>query len=237
MPILRLSPDNTSYWISSGERLEVPSTDASAPTLANEVETTTGISIEEQAIHLSLLGVSKFSIESTGIITVAGTLNYETLVIADDHIPNKKYVDDAITAGAPHTHLEADITDLQAYASIAHTHLEADITDLQAYAPVAHTHLEADITDFAHTHVEADITDLQAYALAADVVKLTGDQTIAGTKTFSGPVIFPSYTVATLPTGIAGSMIFVTDDVGGATPAYYDGAAWRRVSDRTVVTT
>ena len=176
MPILRLSPDNTSYWISSGERLEVPSTDASAPTLANEVETTTGISIEEQAIHLSLLGVSKFSIESTGIITVAGTLNYETLVIADDHIPNQKYVDDAITAGAPHTHLEADITDLQAYASIAHTHLEADITDLQAYAPVAHTHLEADITDFAHTHVEADITDLQAYALAADVVKLTGNQ-------------------------------------------------------------
>jgi len=237
MPILRLSPDGTSYWIASGERLEVPTTGAAVPTLANEVQTTTGIAIDEQAIHLSLLGVSKFSLESTGIITVAGTLDYETLVIADDHIPNKKYVDDAITVGAPHTHLEADITDLQAYAPVAHTHLSADIIDLPAYALVAHTHLAADITDFPHTHVEADITDLQAYSLDADVVKLTGDQTVAGTKTFSAPVVLPSFTVATLPTGVNGGMIFVTDDVGGATPAYYDGAAWRRVSDRAVVTT
>lgn len=32
----------------------------------------------------------------TGVISVAGTTNYETNVIADDDIPNKKYVDDAI---------------------------------------------------------------------------------------------------------------------------------------------
>lgn len=52
-----------------------------------------------------------------------------------------------------HTHLEADITDLQSYALAVHTHLEADITDLQNYSLVGHTHLEA------------DITDLQAYLL------------------------------------------------------------------------
>ncbi len=33
-----------------------------------------------------------------------------------------------------HTHVEADITDLQNYSLVGHTHVEADITDLQAYA-------------------------------------------------------------------------------------------------------
>jgi len=52
-----------------------------------------------------------------------------------------------------HTHVEADITDLQNYSLVGHTHVEADITDLQNYSLVG------------HTHVEADITDLQAYLL------------------------------------------------------------------------
>lgn len=47
-----------------------------------------------------------------------------------------------------------------------------------------------------------------------------------------------SYTVATLPsasTAGAGAMIFVTDDVGGATLAYSDATDWRRVADRAVI--
>ena len=35
----------------------------------------------------------------TVVINVSGTNNYETQVTADDDIPNKKYVDDAITTG------------------------------------------------------------------------------------------------------------------------------------------
>tara|TARA_B100000242_G_C43053390_1_gene492377 strand:- start:4364 stop:5314 length:951 start_codon:yes stop_codon:yes gene_type:complete len=35
----------------------------------------------------------------TGVINVSGTSNYETQVTEDDDIPNKKYVDDAITTG------------------------------------------------------------------------------------------------------------------------------------------
>ena len=52
-----------------------------------------------------------------------------------------------------HSHVEADITDLQNYSLVGHTHVEADITDLQNYSLVG------------HTHVEADITDLQSYLL------------------------------------------------------------------------
>ncbi|MBN2483058.1 MAG: hypothetical protein JXD21_02490, partial [Candidatus Omnitrophica bacterium] len=38
--------------------------------------------------------------KGSGAISVPAALNYETLVTADDDIPNKKYVDDAITSGS-----------------------------------------------------------------------------------------------------------------------------------------
>jgi hypothetical protein len=53
------------------------------------------------------------------------------------------------------------------------------------------------------------------------------------------PFELPSYTVANLPTaGIgAGAMAFCTNDAGGAVPCFYDGSAWRRVTDRAVAST
>ena len=53
------------------------------------------------------------------------------------------------------------------------------------------------------------------------------------------PFELQSYTVANLPTaGIgAGAMAYVTNDAGGAQPCFYDGSAWRRVTDRAVCST
>ena len=53
------------------------------------------------------------------------------------------------------------------------------------------------------------------------------------------PFELQSYTVANLPTaGIgAGAMAYCTNDAGGAVPVFYDGSAWRRVTDRTVSST
>jgi len=47
----------------------------------------------------------------------------------------------------------------------------------------------------------------------------------------------PSYTVLTVPDATiwGASMIYVTDETGGAIPAFSDGTNWRRVTDRTVV--
>jgi uncharacterized beta-barrel protein YwiB (DUF1934 family) len=45
------------------------------------------------------VNTNEFLIEGDGTLSVAGVTNYETLVTADDDIPNKKYVDDAITSG------------------------------------------------------------------------------------------------------------------------------------------
>ncbi len=45
-----------------------------------------------------------------------------------------------------------------------------------------------------------------------------------------------SYTVAGLPSAAtAGQMIYVSDETGGAVPAFSDGTNWRRVTDRAVV--
>lgn len=47
----------------------------------------------------------------------------------------------------------------------------------------------------------------------------------------------PSYTVATLPSAARweAGMIYVSDETGGAVPAFSDGTDWRRVTDRAVV--
>ena len=47
------------------------------------------------------------------------------------------------------------------------------------------------------------------------------------------------YAVGSLPAASAhaNGMVLVTDDAGGPVPAFSDGAAWRRVTDRAVVAT
>jgi Protein of unknown function (DUF2793) len=54
----------------------------------------------------------------------------------------------------------------------------------------------------------------------------------------AGPVRVGQYAKAALPsaaTSGAGAMVFVSDEAGGAVLAFSDGTAWRRVTDRAVV--
>lgn len=52
----------------------------------------------------------------------------------------------------------------------------------------------------------------------------------------NGQVAAKSYTVATLPSAaIAGQVIYVSDEIGGAVLAFSDGTSWRRVTDRAIV--
>jgi len=54
----------------------------------------------------------------------------------------------------------------------------------------------------------------------------------------AGPVRVASYTVGAMPSAVnsgAGSITFVSNEAGGATLAFSDGADWRRVHDRGVV--
>lgn len=53
-----------------------------------------------------------------------------------------------------------------------------------------------------------------------------------------GPLNIPSYTVAGLPSAAAlgaGTQVYVSNESGGAVMAFSDGASWRRMTDRAVV--
>ena len=88
----------------------------------------------------------------------------------------------------------------------------------------------------------ADQTDAEiktAYENNADTNEFSdAEQTKLSNITLANTdnIVFPSYTVAGLPAaGNAGAMLFVTDETGGAVPAFDDGTNWRRVTDRAIV--
>jgi len=54
----------------------------------------------------------------------------------------------------------------------------------------------------------------------------------------NGPVRVGSYTVGTVPSAAAsgaGSVIYVSNEAGGACLAFSDGTGWRRPSDRAII--
>ncbi len=60
---------------------------------------------------------------------------------------------------------------------------------------------------------------------------------IAGLRAMQAlPTYMPSYLKTSLPAVVpAGQLIYVTNDVGGAVPAFSDGTNWRRVTDRSII--
>lgn len=52
-----------------------------------------------------------------------------------------------------------------------------------------------------------------------------------------GPQPLTSYTVAAAPdpTKCLGAQIYVSNEAGGAVPAFSDGTNWRRVTDRAII--
>lgn len=75
---------------------------------------------------------------------------------------------------------------------------------------------------------ETDVSTIAAF------VQLT---TFEQATSFLQPVKLPSYTVATLPTAsqYTRAQIWVSDETGGASPAYSDGTNWKRYSDGATV--
>ena len=50
------------------------------------------------------------------------------------------------------------------------------------------------------------------------------------------PKKLPNYLVTTLPSAsVAGKLIYVSNESGGAIVAFSDGTNWRRVTDRAIV--
>lgn len=58
-----------------------------------------------------------------------------------------------------------------------------------------------------------------------------------GEVTVNAPFVLQSYTVAQLASvpASAGAVAYITNETGGAVPAFYDGTNWRRFTDRNIV--
>jgi len=110
-------------------------------------------------------------------------------------------------------------------------------TDTITFGVQSGSELFVDGADFGT--VEEPVTVSDDLGLVTDAVTQEAD---LGTLVTSGLIypdqfVLPSYTVSTLPAATpAGQMVYVTNESGGAVPAFADGTNWRRVTDRAIVT-
>ena len=80
---------------------------AGTPAFSFSTDPDTGMyRVAADSIGFAVSGGNVLTIESDGTLSVAGTTAYENLVTNDDDIPNKRYVDDQITAGVGATSLD-----------------------------------------------------------------------------------------------------------------------------------
>jgi len=94
-----------------------------------------------------------------------------------------------------------------------------------------------DTLSVTNLDVNGSLSLLEDYGSIASTATVTRDYGLVATDT-RAPVPHDSYTVteANNLTGLnSGDMIFVSNETGGATMAFYDGSDWRRVQDRAVI--
>lgn len=89
--------------------------------------------------------------------------------------------------------------------------------------------------------VENDTSDATIENAADGHFKITPRSTFRiksmSVHEMAAPVILPTYTVAGVPSAVdnARGMIYVSNESGGAVPAFSDGTNWRRVTDRAII--
>ena len=83
--------------------------------------------------------------------------------------------------------------------------------------------------------------DLVAGEIQANLLTIAGAVgtylPLDGSQAMNSPLVLATYTVATAPTAASytRAMIYVSDEVGGATVAFSDATNWRRVQDRAII--
>lgn len=154
----------------------------------------------------------------------------------DDEL--QAYIDDADTAVAAGAQTAADNAE-----AAANAYTDAAVAGLDTPAWGSITGKPATFSPSAHTHPISEVTDLQttldAKAADAAVVKLTGNQTIAGTKTFSSAPSVPdgSFTTAKI-SGFSAALADIDNlPAGTRIGATWDGVATPvRPTTRTDIT-
>lgn len=162
-----------------------------------------------------------------GLISVDGTTDYETLVVSDDHIPNKKYVVDAIAdavfAPADRTHLTDGTTTLYVHDLGAASNLQ-----LTLHGVVAGTWTASSFTfqnfnvagsSISGTATDTDIT-LSANGTGQiylnDTVKIGGNPVIVRANTVGATVNLFDTTTGAFEIGNLSSSVSIGSDITSA---------------------
>jgi hypothetical protein len=84
---------------------------------------------------------------------------------------------------------------------------------------------------------DSNITNLLNLGSVTGTIQGTFDLGFVVTAGIIAPDLFvlPAFTVATLPVGQEAQVVYISDDSGGPTLAFFDGSNWRRTSDNQVV--
>lgn len=86
--------------------------------------------------------------------------------------------------------------------------------------------------------VQNELENVIVTGAGATLSKPNNAQLLAAILTIiSNNLVLPTFTVSGLPTASSNArrMVYVSNESGGAVPAFSDGTNWRRVTDRAIV--
>jgi hypothetical protein len=205
---------------------------------------TTSIDIQTPSgnANISIGGTSNVAVFSTTGANITGTLGVTGNITGANILGNgagltgiNTFSNISVTGGNSATADSiADTLTLTAGSGI--TLVMNPDTDTLTIAATSGSETFVDGADFGTVTEIVTVTD--DLGLVTDAVTAESD---LGTIVTSGLIypdqfVLPSFTTTTLPSaGIAGAMIYVTNETGGAVPAFADGTNWRRVTDRAIV--
>lgn len=185
----------------------------------------------------------KFETTSTGI-TVTGTVNINSAytfptsdgsanqVLTTDGSGGVTFATPSVSAGGSNTHVQYnDEGVLGGSSTFTYDESEAKLTVGGSVSSI----LFETVSDYGAITTSA--TDSVDYGLLTESVVALVNSDYGVVESSGGPVEFPQYTVAGVPSASAytGHMIYVSNETGGSVMAFSDGSNWRRVTDRAVI--
>lgn len=156
------------------------------------------------------------------------------LAISGPTVANQYYAIEA--AGSPSLGMDIGLFNNDSANGTAYARLYLRTLGASSGDPYARFHVNG-VTSYA---LGIDNSDDDAFVLSNGTSPGSSNRLRidANGVAFGLPAKFPSFAVAGVPSAAsagAGAMIYVTDESGGAVPAFSDGSDWRRVTDRAVI--
>ena len=185
----------------------------------------------------------KFETTNTGI-TVTGTVNINSAytfptsdgsanqVLTTDGSGSLSFGTVNATPGGSNTHVQYnDSGSFGGSSTFTYNEAEAKLSVGGSVASI----LFETVSDYGA--ITSSATDSVDYGLLAESVVALVNSDYGVVESSGGPVEFPQYTVAGVPSASAytGHMIYVSNETGGSVMAFSDGSNWRRVTDRAVI--